>query len=57
MALSEKDLLDTARELRAQVRGRAGLPAAWDRASESMRNWYVLLALRAEGLESVVAKQ
>jgi len=51
MSLSERDLLETARELRSQVRARAGLPAAWEQASESMQNWYVLLAKRAEGLE------
>ena len=51
MSLSERDLLDTARELRSQVRARAGLSAAWEQASEAMRNWYVLLAKRAEGLE------
>ena len=51
MALSEKDLLDTARELRAQIRARAGLPAAWEKASAAMRDWYLHLARRAEGLE------
>ena len=51
MALSERDLLDTARELRAQVRARAGLPANWEQASEAMRGWYLMLARRAEGME------
>jgi hypothetical protein len=51
MALSERDLLDTARELRAQVRARAGLAADWEQASAAMRDWYLRLARRAEGME------
>lgn len=51
MSLSESALLDTAKELRAQIRGRAGLKCDWDKADSSMRAWYMMLARRAEGLE------
>jgi hypothetical protein len=51
MPLSESELWQTAKELRAQVRQRAGLATNWEKMSEGMRAWYLLLARRAEGLE------
>ncbi len=54
MPLSETDLLQTAKELRGQIRRRAGLALDWEKASREMQAWYLLLARRAEGLEERV---
>lgn len=37
---------DAAKEFRAYIRALAGLPCAWDRASDGMRDWYRGLAER-----------
>lgn len=57
MSLSENDLLETAKEIRKQVRARAGLELDWDKASPAMRAWYLMLARRAEGVEKVETRQ
>jgi hypothetical protein len=36
-----------AKNLRAEIRKKAGLAANWEQASESMRAWYRMLAERA----------
>ena len=51
LALSEEELLKTAKELRTQVRKLAGLECDWEKASPKMKTWYLMLARRAEGLE------
>ncbi len=50
--MREADLLATAKELRSQIRLRAGLEADWNRATLEMQNFYLMLARRAEGLEA-----
>jgi len=51
VSLSEQALLDTAKELRAQVRQQAGLQADWNKITPEMKAWYLMLARRAEGVE------
>lgn len=51
MSLREEDIVQTAKALRMQVRQLAGLQCDWERASNEMRAWYLMLAKRAEGLE------
>jgi hypothetical protein len=55
--MREADLLATAKELRSQIRQRAGLEAAWERASVEMQNFYLMLARRVEGLEAKESMQ
>jgi hypothetical protein len=40
------NLEQVARDLRAAIRKKAGLAPDWDRASESMKAWYRMLAER-----------
>ena len=50
--MREEDLLATAKELRQQIRSRAGLDGwPWERASKDMQSFYLVLARRIEGLE------
>ena len=55
--MREADLLATAKELRSQVRSRAGLEGDWPRASAEMQQFYLMLARRIEGLETKEAMQ
>jgi hypothetical protein len=50
--MKQADLLETAKELRTQVRAKAGLLPLWDDASQSMQDFYLMLARRAEGLDA-----
>ena len=49
--MRETDLLATAKELRSQIRTRAGLDADWQKATYEMQQFYLMLARRAEGLK------
>lgn len=49
--MREADLLATAKELRSQIRTRAGLDGSWEKASHEMQQFYLVLARRVEGLE------
>ena len=49
--MREADLLATAKELRSQIRTRAGLEGGWEKASTEMQSFYLMLARRVEGLE------
>lgn len=47
----EEEIVATAKEIYRLVREVAKLPADWQKQSESMKRWYMMLARRAEGLE------
>jgi hypothetical protein len=49
--LREEDVIQTAKEIRRDVRRLAGLELDWEKAGAEMRAWYIMLARRAEGLE------
>jgi hypothetical protein len=50
--MREADLLAAAKELRSQIRQRAGLSTDWNKASREMQDFYLMLARRVEGVEA-----
>ena len=55
--MREADILATAQELRSQIRLRAGLANNWPLISEELRQFYLMLARRTEGVGSVEKMQ
>jgi len=49
--MREEDIVQTAKEIRRDMRRLAGLALDWEKASPAMKAWYLMLAKRAESLE------
>lgn len=50
----EEEIVATAKEIQRHVRGVANLPCDWNKQSEEMKRWYMMLARRIERLEDKV---